>query len=80
MKEGVRLLHEFFFYLLFDFDIKLIYNAVPLKRDGLHKIYSSNLKMCQKGPDQLKVIYYARNKSKCSWLHLSPQATSGVIE
>ena len=73
------MLHEFFYYLLFDFDIKQIYNAVPLKPDGLHKIYSCNLKVSQKGLDQLKIIYYARNRGKCSWLHLSPTATHGLF-
>ena len=80
LKEGVKLLHEFFHFLLFDFSIKRIYNAVPINLEGLYKIYSTNLKLCQKGPDQLKIIYYARNKAKCSWLHLSPEATMGIIK
>lgn len=59
--------------MLFDFDIKTIVNAVPLKYDGLNKVYTGGLKPQAKAPEQLKIIYYARNKAKISWLGISEQ-------
>jgi hypothetical protein len=59
LKGAVSLVHDFFYYLLFDFDIKMVINSVPLKIEGLIKIYTANLK--SKAADQLKIIYYARN-------------------
>ena len=44
LKKAVKLLQDFFFYILFDFDIKLIYNAIPLTCEGLYKIFVTNLK------------------------------------
>ena len=64
LKQGVKLLQEFFFHMLFDFNINKVYNAIPLSREGLDRIYSSNLKFWDKGHDQLKIIYYPRNRAK----------------
>ena len=78
--EAMKLLLKFFYHLLFDFDIKLVINAVPINTDGLHKIYAGNLKVCQKGLDHLKIIYFSRNKAKSSWLHLSPECTQSMFK
>ena len=44
LKDAVKLVHQFFYHLLFDFDIRKVVNAVPINDDGLHKIYQANLK------------------------------------
>ena len=72
LKGAINLLHDFFYHLLFDFDIKTVVNSVPLNAAGLNKVYTANLKPHTKDPDQLKIIYYARNKAKISWLGISP--------
>lgn len=46
LKEAVNLIHEFFYHLLFDFDIQMVFNAVPINAEGLHKIYTANLTPC----------------------------------
>lgn len=39
LREAMQLIHDFFFYMVFDFDIKLVVNAVPFNYDSLHKIF-----------------------------------------
>lgn len=41
--EALWLLQKFFDYLLFDFDIKRVVNAVPVKQEGLHEVYQATL-------------------------------------
>lgn len=72
-------MHQFFYYLLFDFDVRLIVNAVPINKEGLHKIHSNGPSFSLKGVDELKIIYYSRNRMKSSWLHLSPADTQGLF-
>lgn len=81
LKESVRIVHEFFDHLVFDFNMKLVYNAVPLQYEGLHTIYQSNLKVNQMSPEQLKIIYYARNPTKKnSWLIFDLGQFSDVVK
>ena len=80
LKTAVNLLHDFFYYQLFDFDIKEVVNAVPINREGINKVYSGSLKLGQRAADQLKIIYYARNKAKSSWLHMSSEMTQGIFK
>ena len=80
LKTAVNLLHDFFYYQLFDFDIKEVVNAVPINREGINKVYSGSLKLGQRAADQLKIIYYARNKAKSSWLHMNSEMTQGIFK
>lgn len=37
--KAVQLVHEFFHYLLFDFQIQNVVNCVPINKEGLFKIH-----------------------------------------
>ena len=37
--KAVQLVHEFFYYLLFDFQIQNVVNCVPINKEGLFKIH-----------------------------------------
>ena len=80
LKEAIKLVHDFFYHMLFEFDIKKIINAVPINREGLHKVFGNQLKPHQKAQDDLKIIYYARNnKSKISWLLIQSGAVKDMF-
>ena len=56
-------MHDFFYFILFEFDIREVVNVVTVSFDCLKKITTNELRESQNS-DELKIIHYYKHKAK----------------
>ena len=83
LREGVELVNEFFYFLMFDLNYSKVVDVIPdkegepSKKDGLPSGTAEN----KDNPQRiLKIIYYKRKKHNISWLHITDEETRDLFD
>ena len=72
LREGVELVNEFFYFLMFDLNYSKVVDVIPDKDNASSK---------ESDPQRiLKIIYYKRKKHNISWLHITDDETRDLFD